>query len=74
MKPRNGHHPYIQGHYITGKDKQICVKNEPLRRIYEVLNMLNNSSGRKIKKLNNPVRTQTPSVQGIWTPYLGKYL
>ncbi len=63
VKPRNGHHPYIQGHYLTGRDKQICIKNEPTRRIYEVLTMLNNSSGRKIKKIEKPIVTQTPSVQ-----------
>jgi len=32
--------------------------------------MLNNSSGRKIKKVGAPVKTLTPSVQGVWTPYL----
>mmetsp|Transcript_18174 Transcript_18174/g.25858 ORF Transcript_18174/g.25858 Transcript_18174/m.25858 type:complete len:132 (-) Transcript_18174:139-534(-) len=70
VKPRNGHHPFIKGHYLTGNDKQICIKNEPIKRIYEVIDMLNNSSGRKIKKIGSPIKTNTPSVQGIWTPML----
>jgi len=32
--------------------------------------MLNDSSGRKMNRLDGPVQTQTPSVQGIWTPFL----
>ena len=55
---------------MTGSDKEICIKNEPIKRIYQVIGMLNNSSGRKIKKIGNPVKTNTPSVQGIWTPML----
>eukprot|EP00554_Chaetoceros_debilis_P006887 CAMPEP_0194074128 /NCGR_PEP_ID=MMETSP0149-20130528/1331_1 /TAXON_ID=122233 /ORGANISM="Chaetoceros debilis, Strain MM31A-1" /LENGTH=132 /DNA_ID=CAMNT_0038754245 /DNA_START=26 /DNA_END=424 /DNA_ORIENTATION=- len=69
-KLRNGKHPYIKAEYITGFSKQVCVKNEPLERIQDVMTMLNNSSGRKISKIGNPVRTDTPSVQGVWTPML----
>lgn len=68
---RNGHHPYIAASYKSGFDKQICVKNEPKDRIAKVLWMLNNSSGRKIVKLSGAgVKTDTPSVQGVWTPML----
>ena len=71
VKPRNGKHPHVMGQYLTGYDKQICVKNESLKRIEEVLQMLNNTSGRKITKLSGKsVRTATPSIQGIWTPML----
>ncbi|KAL7426644.1 hypothetical protein ACHAXH_000398, partial [Discostella pseudostelligera] len=51
VKPRNGHHPYIEGHYVTGTSKQICVKNVEQKRIKEVLEMLRNTSGRKIVRL-----------------------
>ena len=70
VKPRNGKHPHINGSYITGLDKQICIKNEPLERIEKVLTMLCNSSGRKRTKLQGPIRTDTPTVQGVWTPML----
>mmetsp|Transcript_34247 Transcript_34247/g.50343 ORF Transcript_34247/g.50343 Transcript_34247/m.50343 type:complete len:133 (+) Transcript_34247:52-450(+) len=70
VQTRNGKHPMVKGHYITGYDKQICVKNEPIKRIDTVVNMLNNSSGRKMKKFGSPVKTVKPSVQGVWTPYL----
>lgn len=70
VKPRNGHHPFILGHYRTGRSKQISVKNEELARLYKVIEMLNNSSGRKITKITKPILTQTPSIQGVWTPML----
>jgi hypothetical protein len=34
------------------------------------MDMMHNSSGRKITKLRKPVITATPSVQGVWTPML----
>ena len=67
---RNGHHPYVKADYLTGFSKQVCVKNEPVERIEIVVAMLNNSSGRKITKIGSPIKTDTPSVQGIWTPML----
>eukprot|EP00816_Leptocylindrus_hargravesii_P013225 CAMPEP_0196810840 /NCGR_PEP_ID=MMETSP1362-20130617/14588_1 /TAXON_ID=163516 /ORGANISM="Leptocylindrus danicus, Strain CCMP1856" /LENGTH=136 /DNA_ID=CAMNT_0042186001 /DNA_START=21 /DNA_END=431 /DNA_ORIENTATION=+ len=67
---RPGKHPYIKGEYLTGSDKQVCVKNEPLNRIWKVVEMLNNSSGRKMVKFDKPVVTNTPSVQGVWSPML----
>jgi len=51
VKPRNGHHPYIQGEYVTSQSKQICVKNTNEKRIREVMMMLRNTSGRKIVRL-----------------------
>jgi len=71
IKPRNGHHPYIQGEYLTGQSKQICVKNTTQGRIKEVMSMLVNTSGRKITRLGGlAVRGDCVSVQGVWTPML----
>ena len=71
IKPRNGHHPYIQGEYLTGQSKQICVKNTSQGRIKEVMSMMVNTSGRKIVRLGGlAVRGDCVSVQGVWTPML----
>ena len=69
-KLRNGKHPYIKAEYVSGYSKQVCIKNEPMEKITKVIEMLNNSSGRKITKIGGPIKTQTPSVQGVWTPML----
>mmetsp|Transcript_10158 Transcript_10158/g.18237 ORF Transcript_10158/g.18237 Transcript_10158/m.18237 type:complete len:136 (+) Transcript_10158:167-574(+) len=71
VKPRNGHHPYIQGDYVTGQAKVICVKNTTEKRILEVMEMLRNTSGRKIVRLGGlAVRGDVASIQGVWTPML----
>ena len=73
VTPRNGHHPYIQGNYKTCSTikHQVSVKNsESFRDIQQVLDMLHSRSGRKITKITTPVLTDTPSIQGVWTPFL----
>lgn len=67
---RNGKHPLVEGEYRSGYPKQVSVGNESKLRIQNVMDMLYNSSGRKMKQLKKPVITATPSVQGVWTPML----
>ncbi|KAL7558396.1 hypothetical protein ACA910_002492 [Epithemia clementina (nom. ined.)] len=75
VKKRNARHPIVEGHYLTsglkiGNTHQVCVKNIEADKVKEVCDMLANRSGRKITKIVCPVLTDTPSIQGIWTPYL----
>ena len=79
VKQRNGRHPFVHADYITNSDKtslhQISVKNyERWEHVEEVLDVLSNRSGRKIKKITKQVLTDTPSIQGIWTPFLNLQL
>ena len=70
VRVRNGKHPLVEGSYRTGQPKQTTLRNEPTERIETVMDRMYNSSGRKLKKLTKPIVTQTPSVQGVWTPML----
>jgi large subunit ribosomal protein L43 len=74
VKRRNGHHPYVHADYLTSSKKtlhQVSVKNyESWDQVEQVLEMLSNRSGRKITKITKPVLTDTPSIQGVWTPFL----
>lgn len=71
VKPRNGHHPHIEGHYVNGASKQICVRSADEKRIRTVFDMLRNTSGRKIVRLGGlAVRGDCASIQGVWTPML----
>jgi hypothetical protein len=73
LTPRNGHHPYIQGNYKTCStiQHQVSVKNYASQKdIQDVMDMLHSRSGRKITKITTPVLTDTPSIQGVWTPFL----
>jgi large subunit ribosomal protein L43 len=72
VKVRNGHHPYVEGQYVTqAAAHEISVKNyERWQDVQEVCQMLADRSGRKITKITKPVLTDTPSCQGVWTPFL----
>lgn len=72
VKVKNGKHPFIEADYRTkAASHQVSVKNvDNWREVESVCIMLCNRSGRKIKKITTPVLTDTPSIQGIWTPFL----
>lgn len=76
---RNGKHPNVKADYLTstnGSIHQICLKSNYAHspNVEGIFNQLYNRSGRKIKKLTKPVYSQTPSVQGVWTPALNLHL
>jgi large subunit ribosomal protein L43 len=72
VKPRNGQHPFVEGDYKTmAAAHQISVKNhEHWKYVQQTCDMLHSRSGRKITKITTPVLTDTPSIQGVWTPFL----
>ena len=61
-------HPIVQGEYITGNDRVICVKNQSPESIVEVIHSIRTTSGRPVKRLKKPVITETPTIQGFWNP------
>ena len=78
VRVRNGKHPYVKADYLTSKPHahQICLKSNQARSpdVQKVLDQLYNRSGRKITKFTKPIQTQTPSIQGVWTPSLNLHL
>jgi len=74
VKRRQNRHPYVHADYLTSTKKnihQVSVKSvDSWRDVEFVLDKLANRSGRKVKKFLKPIITQTPSIQGIWTPFL----
>ena len=63
-----GKHPTVRGEYITGNGKVMDGKNLDARDILKLAEGLRNTSGRKMKRFNNPVITSRPSIQGVFTP------
>jgi large subunit ribosomal protein L43 len=70
VQVRNGRHPFVEGSYVNRAKHQVGVKNRTTNDVLSVCDLLHNRSGRKIKKVTVPVVTATPSVQGVWTPFL----
>ena len=54
-------------------DKKVN-KTNGANPIEDALNLLYNKSGRKMKKFTKPIYTDTPSIQGVWTPSLDLHL
>ncbi|KAJ5894255.1 54S ribosomal protein L51 [Penicillium taxi] len=71
VSPRHGKHPVIQGYYINGGEKAICVRSlEPLEIMKKAM-ILKDASGEKLKRTKKPVTSLNDSVRGIWSPYHG---
>lgn len=74
VQRRQNRHPVVHADYLTNTENylhQVSVKNyESWEDVQAVLEQLSNRSGRKIKKITKPIVTDTPSIQGIWTPFL----
>lgn len=58
---------------------QICLKSKHphddyVQNVQDTLDQLYNKSGRKMTKFTKPIYTDTPSIQGVWTPSLNLHL
>ncbi len=61
----------IVGHYISGRERSICVRNMDPNQILKKAELLRNATGEKNKKLTKPVSSINASVRGVWSPYHG---
>lgn len=64
-----GQHPVLFGEYASDLSKQICVRKWNMDVIENKLNLIINSSGKKLSKPKQSVISQNPSVRGIWSPF-----
>jgi large subunit ribosomal protein L43 len=71
VSPRPNQHPVIIGHYVNGKQKEICVKNMTNEGVRDRAEMLRDTNGEKDKRVNKPVTSINESVRGIWSPFHG---
>ncbi|PHH76611.1 hypothetical protein CDD82_3914 [Ophiocordyceps australis] len=69
VSPRPGKHPVMIGHYINGRTKPICVRNMQPYEILKKAQLLRDASGEKLRRYNKAVKSTSPSVRGIWSPY-----
>jgi large subunit ribosomal protein L43 len=72
VTPRPRKHPVIRGFYLNGNEKVICVRNSEPSQIAKAVELLRNTSGRKVINYKRPVISDTPSVRGIWSPFDAK--
>lgn len=56
---------------MSGAKKQIDVKNRSSLEVKRFATFLRNQSGHKVVLAGRPVRTDTPSIQGLWDTSTG---
>lgn len=65
-----GNGGWIKGEYINGRDKVIATNRLDHQYIKQKVQLLLDSSGKKIVPLkNNTIESTNQSVRGIWSPY-----
>eukprot|EP00946_MAST-07B_sp_MAST-7B-sp1_P002160 g2160.t1 len=71
---RSGRHPCLRAEYLNGNTKVVGVKNLLPLEIEGYMTDLRNQIGKKVSAVKKDVVTDTPSLQGSWTPVLGEAL
>lgn len=54
---------------MSGRNYRVDLKNLSDKDVAMHANTLADASGKKWSKLQQPVLTRTPSIQGNWTPF-----
>eukprot|EP00271_Cylindrocystis_brebissonii_P018786 TRINITY_DN545_c0_g5_i1.p1 TRINITY_DN545_c0_g5~~TRINITY_DN545_c0_g5_i1.p1 ORF type:complete len:119 (+),score=27.18 TRINITY_DN545_c0_g5_i1:123-479(+) len=63
-----GHHPHLQAVFENGSQRIVDLRKKSLGEVYEQVERLRDSTGRKVKKLTTRHVTERPSIQGTWRP------
>ena len=71
VSPRPGKHPCIVGHFVNGKQRSVCVRNDEPLKVLERALQVRNGNGEKQRRVTKPVTSINPSVRGVWSPYHG---
>ncbi|KAK9451047.1 mitochondrial 54S ribosomal mL43 domain-containing protein [Limtongia smithiae] len=62
-------HPVITGDYLNGRQKVICVENLTPFEISKKVDILRQSSGKKLRRMLHPVSSSNAGPRGIWSPF-----
>lgn len=68
IKRKSGH-PLVQGEYVNGLTKTICVRNFSPSDIQQKIQNVRDSSGNRTQKYKYPVKSTSESVRGVWSPF-----
>jgi len=72
LKPRRHRSPVLVAEYLNGHREWMSVHNFPREEVYKWINNLRTSGGTGEMRYKNYMRTDHPSIQGVWTPFTNK--
>lgn len=70
LKPRRHRSPVLDAEYLNGEKDYINCHNFTREEVVKYTEYLKNKSGYPIVRLRKFWHTDTPSIQGVWTPFL----
>ncbi|KAK3094390.1 hypothetical protein FSP39_001121 [Pinctada imbricata] len=72
LKPRRHRNAVIAAQYLNGRSESVDCNNMDKDEICKWMEFQRTRSGEQIIRFRKPWHTDTPSVQGIWHPFLNK--
>jgi len=72
LKPRRHRGPVAVAEYLNGHRTWFPMHNFPREEVAKWLNNLRTSSGTGEMRYKNYIRTDHPTIQGVWTPFTNK--
>eukprot|EP00730_Choanoeca_flexa_P008935 TRINITY_DN12558_c8_g4_i1.p1 TRINITY_DN12558_c8_g4~~TRINITY_DN12558_c8_g4_i1.p1 ORF type:complete len:132 (+),score=14.94 TRINITY_DN12558_c8_g4_i1:97-492(+) len=70
VRHRGGRHPALVGEFLNGATKKVCVKNYHPDGVESFAMRLLREDGHKVKKEAHGTKTNRPTIQGNWNPFL----
>ncbi|KDD74023.1 hypothetical protein H632_c1644p1 [Helicosporidium sp. ATCC 50920] len=69
--PVKGRHPQWEAYYVNNSRRAVGLRNADMTEVLRQGMLLRCNTGRKAAlQVKNRQRSQTPSIQGMWTPQL----
>ncbi|UYV83699.1 MRPL43 [Cordylochernes scorpioides] len=72
LKPRRHRKPVIEAQYLNGYTQSIYCDHISENDMLAYVNYMRTRSGSQISRLRKLNHTETPSIQGPWTPFTNK--
>ncbi|XP_070212739.1 uncharacterized protein [Littorina saxatilis] len=72
VKPIRNRAPFLVAEYLNGRQERVSTKDMPADEVCKWLEHLRTRSGAQIVNLRKEWLTNTPSIQGVWHPFLNK--
>ncbi|XP_071947689.1 large ribosomal subunit protein mL43-like [Antedon mediterranea] len=64
--------PRLVAEYLNGQQKIISIAAFDVEQVKEVVELVRCQSGQEITRTRKQWQTNTPSIQGVWNPFLNK--
>uniref|UniRef100_UPI00398EA7DD large ribosomal subunit protein mL43 isoform X2 n=1 Tax=Pristiophorus japonicus TaxID=55135 RepID=UPI00398EA7DD len=72
VTPNRGSVPKLVGEYLNGTVKEEALKSKTHEQVAQLMEKMAGQSGLDIIRIRKPFHTDSPSIQGQWTPFVNK--